>query len=177
MTPRGRSKCAVGGITQLVDTSFFNNDKCRCRELRTRALSSSSSSAVGTGSTTTAGDIIPPNTDGVGETTAKMSEHVGHNFPDFVERWDRDAFQRVGYGMSAATVMSFLGPAAWFGLSGHPVTFLPGVVLGALTAGYWRVGKADISQQSHAIRRNYPVLGNMRYILETVRCRCSKKPH
>ena len=53
------------------------------------------------------------------------------------------------------------------------VSFTPMLVLGTLTAGYWHLGLKDMQQSSHAIRRNYPVLGNMRYILETVRaCVC-----
>jgi hypothetical protein len=92
---------------------------------------------------------------------------VGHNFPDFIEWWNRDNFRRVGYGLSMATALSVVGPAVSIGVI-NPVTFVPAVVLGVFTAGYWRVGLADIKQSSHAIRRNYPVLGNLRYILETV---------
>jgi len=50
-----------------------------------------------------------------------------------------------------------------------PMTFAPAAVLGILTAGYWSIGLQDIKQDSHAIRRNFPVIGNMRYILETIR--------
>jgi len=49
-----------------------------------------------------------------------------------------------------------------------PALIVPAVLLGALSAGYWVVGLNDINQTSHAVRRNYPVLGNIRYILETV---------
>ena len=49
------------------------------------------------------------------------------------------------------------------------LSLAPMVVLGTITAGYWHLGLKDMQQSSHAIRRNYPVLGNMRYILETVR--------
>jgi hypothetical protein len=92
---------------------------------------------------------------------------VGHNFPDFIEWWNRDNFRRVGYGLSMVTALSVVGPAVSIGVT-NLVTFVPAVVLGVFTAGYWRVGLADIKQSSHAIRRNYPVLGNLRYILETV---------
>jgi hypothetical protein len=93
---------------------------------------------------------------------------IGHNFPDYIEWWNRDNFRKVGYGLSMATALSVVGPAVSVGLT-TPVSFVPAVVLGVFTAGYWRVGLADIKQSSHAIRRNYPVLGNLRYILETVR--------
>lgn len=49
------------------------------------------------------------------------------------------------------------------------MSVVPTVAMGALTALYWKVGRNDMNQTSHAIRRNYPVLGNMRYILETIR--------
>jgi hypothetical protein len=97
----------------------------------------------------------------------RVNAMLGHNFPDFIEWWNRDNFRRVGYGLSMATALSVVGPAVSIGVA-NPVTFVPAVVLGVFTAGYWRVGLADIKQSSHAIRRNYPVLGNLRYILETV---------
>jgi hypothetical protein len=97
----------------------------------------------------------------------RVNAMVGHNFPDFIDWWSRDNFRRVGYGLSMATALSVVGPAVSIGVT-NPVTFVPAVVLGVFTAGYWRVGLADMKQTSHAIRRNYPVLGNLRYILETV---------
>jgi hypothetical protein len=97
----------------------------------------------------------------------RVNVMVGHNFPDFIDWWNRDNFRRVGYGLSMATVLSVVGPAVSIGVT-NPVTFVPAVVLGVFTAGYWRVGLSDMKQSSHAIRRNYPVLGNLRYILETV---------
>jgi hypothetical protein len=97
----------------------------------------------------------------------RVNAMVGYNFPDYIEWWNRNNFRRVGYGLSMATALSVVGPAVSIGVT-NPVTFVPAVVLGAFTAGYWRVGLADMKQSSHAIRRNYPVLGNLRYILETV---------
>ncbi len=32
-----------------------------------------------------------------------------------------------------------------------------------------KVGLDDMAQTSHTIRRNFPVLGNMRYLLESIR--------
>lgn len=97
----------------------------------------------------------------------RINAMVGHNFPDFIEWWNRDTFRTVGYGLSMATALSVVGPAVSVGLT-NPVTFVPAAVLGVLTGVYWRVGLDDIKQSSHAIRRNYPVIGNLRYILETV---------
>lgn len=37
------------------------------------------------------------------------------------------------------------------------------------TTLYWFIGIRDISQTQHTIRRNFPVLGNIRYLFETIR--------
>jgi hypothetical protein len=96
----------------------------------------------------------------------KVSAMVGHNFPDFIEWWNRKSFKLVGNGLVAATTLCAMGGAA----SAMTVTsMIPSAILGVITAGYWYVGFKDIQQTSHAIRRNFPVIGNLRYILETVR--------
>lgn len=94
----------------------------------------------------------------------KVNAFVGHNFPDFIEGWNRDTFKRVGYGMAGFTGVLGVGVAM--------IDFafvIPAAVLGCFTAGYWVVGLADIKQTNHAIRRNYPFLGNFRYVMETIR--------
>jgi hypothetical protein len=93
----------------------------------------------------------------------RVTGFVGHNFPDFIEHWSRDTFRKVGYGLGASTGALAALSAAW-----SPTLVAPAVVAGILTTAYWRVGLNDMKQTSHAIRRNYPVLGNMRYIFEAV---------
>lgn len=101
---------------------------------------------------------------------SRVAAFVGHSFPDFIEVWDRDVFRKVGYGLCSATAGAAVFPLAVMGTSAvGPMSFLPASVLGFLTAGYWRVGLKDIEQDSHAIRRNFPVIGNLRYIAETIR--------
>ena len=98
----------------------------------------------------------------------KVNAMVGHNFPDFIEKWNRSTFKFVGNGLIAATAVCAVGGVA----TASTVTMtavLPSAVLGAITAGYWYIGSNDINQTSHAIRRNFPVIGNLRYVLETVR--------
>jgi hypothetical protein len=93
----------------------------------------------------------------------RVAGYFGHNFPDFIEHWNRDTFRRVGYVLGASTGALAAGSLM------VPMVAVPTALLGALTTMYWKVGLNDMKQTSHAIRRNYPVLGNMRYILETVR--------
>jgi glutamate synthase domain-containing protein 2 len=99
----------------------------------------------------------------------RLASMIGHSFPDFIDDWNRDTFRKVGYGMTGATVLSAALPPLLMGAALTPTAFVPAAVIGLLTAGYWRVGLADIAQNSHAVRRNYPVIGNLRYILETIR--------
>jgi hypothetical protein len=42
----------------------------------------------------------------------KVNAFVGHNFPDFIERWTRDTFRKVGYGLNATTLACLVGAAA-----------------------------------------------------------------
>jgi hypothetical protein len=93
----------------------------------------------------------------------RVNAFVGHSFPDFIEGWNRESFKKFGYGMGATTLALGAGSIAV-----SPAFLVPAVVVGGLTAGYWVVGLNDMKQKSHAVRRNYPVLGNIRYILETV---------
>jgi hypothetical protein len=97
---------------------------------------------------------------------AKVSAMIGHNFPDFIEWWSRKNFKRVGNGLIAATALCAVGGAT---TAMTATSMIPTVVVGSVTACYWYVGLQDIQQTSHAIRRNYPLLGNLRYIMETVR--------
>jgi len=78
--------------------------------------------------------------------------------PEFMEHWNRGLFRKVGYGLAAASVLSI--PTGEMLLS---------TLLTTTTAGYWYLGLRDIKQPHQTIRRNFPVLGNIRYILESIR--------
>ncbi len=82
-----------------------------------------------------------------------------HTFPDWVEEWNRDRFYQLGAVGAAAVPASF----AAFG----PAAATP-YVLGAVVGGYWYLGIQNINSK-HAVSRNFPVLGMMRYFLESVR--------
>jgi hypothetical protein len=104
-----------------------------------------------------------------------VTSMVGHSFPDFIEWWNRDSFRKIGYGLVATTAACATAPMILGGAL-TVASAIPAAVVGTLTAGYWYVGLRDIRQKSHAIRRNYPVLGNMRYVLETVRAHKACNP-
>lgn len=92
-------------------------------------------------------------------------KYISSGLPDFIEDWDRDVFRKIGYGLTAITAASACNTIVIF--EAQTVIFTAG--LGALTGAYWVIGKRDIEQRSHTIRRNFPVLGNMRYLLEMIR--------
>ncbi|KAL7478879.1 hypothetical protein ACHAW6_004627 [Cyclotella cf. meneghiniana] len=79
--------------------------------------------------------------------------------PQFLENWTRSTFRHVGYGLVALSTVSF------------PIfdEILVTSTLTALTGAYWYVGLRDIRQHQQTIRRNFPVLGNVRYLLEMIR--------
>ncbi len=87
----------------------------------------------------------------------KKWERPGARVPAFVDQWGRTPFFVVlGVMFGAAAGMCFV---SW------PV----GLVLGAAAVAFGAMGFADITQQSHTILRNFPVLGRLRYFFESVR--------
>jgi glutamate synthase domain-containing protein 2 len=77
--------------------------------------------------------------------------------PDIVERWSPTAFYVVAAGMWIGMALLADRISPWFGLLAVPIfTFS------------W-MGIADRIQGSHSIRRNFPVLGRLRYVLEGLR--------
>jgi glutamate synthase domain-containing protein 2 len=77
---------------------------------------------------------------------------------ELVETRFRAIFLWSVAGASALTV-------AAFGIFRTPAVFWPWVGFGPLVA----LGLFDIAQKKQAIRRNFPVLGRMRYLLELIR--------
>ncbi len=87
----------------------------------------------------------------------KRWERPGDRIPAFVERWGRGPFLITLVVMAlisaGLTVLSWpVGAVSW----------VAGVIFGAM-------GLADISQSRHTILRNFPVLGRLRYLFESVR--------
>ena len=78
---------------------------------------------------------------------------------DFVEHWSRDAFFKCGYGITAAAGLLTAG----LGICQETV------LVDCIVGGYWALGYHDITQKHHTILRNFPVLGNTRYLLEMIR--------
>lgn len=113
--------------------------------------------------------LVSTNTPNESSNTDQLRKTVSHNFPDFIEFWDRNLFYKVGYGLNTVTAMSVMIPIATFSSIMNPITFVPAAIIGGITTLYWRVGIYDMKQTSHALLRNYPVLAHVRYILETIR--------
>jgi len=81
----------------------------------------------------------------------------GYRFPDYIEKWGRKPFYSVGVVFLGGSVFcSFMTNTMCWG------ALLP-------TAFYWGVGLRDIAQTKSTIRRNFPFIGNVRYILESFR--------
>lgn len=83
--------------------------------------------------------------------------------PDFIEKWSVKNFRRVGYALSGMSMFS-LGSS--FASSS---SFEVPIALFAIQGLWWYIGTNDINQKDLVIRRNFPVLGNVRYIFETIR--------
>jgi len=76
--------------------------------------------------------------------------------PDFVEKWGRGPFYAVGAVAGAGSVAAgTLYGGVWWAVA-------------PLAGAYWWIGLKDISS-NQPIRRNFPVLGHMRYLLESIR--------
>jgi len=76
--------------------------------------------------------------------------------PAVIERWSRGVFGIVAALLFVAVLgLTFLTPWALVGL-------LPAVV-------FLVIGLHDITQKPHAIQRNFPVIGHLRYLLEGMR--------
>jgi len=101
-------------------------------------------------------------------TNERVNAYVGHTFPDFIEDWNRQVYRKVGYGLAGSSVLS-IALTALTCESVLALTSIPAGILTAGTAAYFHIGENDIAQTQHAVRRNYPVIGNLRYVLETIR--------
>ncbi|TAL79925.1 MAG: FMN-binding glutamate synthase family protein [Burkholderiaceae bacterium] len=66
------------------------------------------------------------------------------------------AFYTVIIGTALSLVLSFVADAWWL---------VPAFLCACLTA----LGMFDLTQTRHAVRRNYPVIGNLRYFFEFIR--------
>jgi len=82
-----------------------------------------------------------------------------HRFPEFIEKWNPQVFKGTGIILTTFTVACFYH----FEHSWIPYT------VSAFVFAYWYYGFRDMRQTSHAIQRNFPVLGNVRYFFESLR--------
>lgn len=87
----------------------------------------------------------------------KSTGHSSAGLPEYLEHWNRGLFHKVGYGLAAVSALSV--PSGEILLS---------AILSSTTAAYWYLGLQDINSLQ-SIRRNFPVLGRTRYLLESIR--------
>ncbi|MFZ9886172.1 MAG: FMN-binding glutamate synthase family protein [Myxococcota bacterium] len=87
---------------------------------------------------------------------AKRWERSADRIPAFVEHWGRLPFVIVGVILFIAGVLT-LRWTPW------------GVLLAILASGYWILGLQDMLQRRQSILRNFPILGRLRYLAESVR--------
>ena len=93
-------------------------------------------------------------------TYAKMYRGEINYFPDFIHSWSPERFKAVGVGLSAVSAATLLKLGVFDPLA---------VSVSAATGLYLVTGFKDLSQKRHTIRRNYPVIGRLRYVFETLR--------
>ncbi len=86
----------------------------------------------------------------------KRWERTGDRVPAFLEQWGRKPF--VGVVVILALVVA-----------GLTYLWLPASVLGVFVVVFAVMGFNDMRQGRHAILRNFPVLGRMRYLFESIR--------
>jgi glutamate synthase domain-containing protein 2 len=79
--------------------------------------------------------------------------------PDLIEHWGPESFKKVGAFMSLGAL------TATFGLGICQESLL----IDTFVAAYWWKGYSDMNQKSHSILRNFPVLGNFRFVMEMIR--------
>ena len=93
-------------------------------------------------------------------TSNKVFRGEVNYFPDFIHSWTPERFKAVGAGLAAGSggLVTLLGMTNWISLSS--VSF---------TAIYWYLGLSDLRQERHTVRKNFPVLGRVRYIFEVLR--------
>ena len=84
---------------------------------------------------------------------------AGINFPDLIEHWNRDVFKKTG----AVMTVGALGVTATYGVCQESI------IVDLIVAAYWAIGIHDMNQKPHTVLRNFPVLGNVRFLFESVR--------
>ena len=90
------------------------------------------------------------------------TRHPG-GVPDWIHLWTPAHFYKGGYGLIGLTATSAVLTYV------HEMNVLVPPLLAALTAGYWSLGLSDLQQKHQALRRNFPVLIHIRYMLESIR--------
>ena len=99
-----------------------------------------------------------------GKTEADSArKYKGTTFPELLEHWSRERFKHVGVALTAGSGLATLGA---LGTGTHVEQ---AALLDLFVAFWWYQGYKDMNQTSKAIPHNFPVIGNFRYLLESIR--------
>ena len=93
----------------------------------------------------------------------EAGKYKGHTFPELLEHWSRERFKQLGVVLAGGAGMATIGT---IGIGAH---YEQAILFDAFVALYWYQGLKDIRQTNKAIPHNFPVLGNLRYLLESFR--------
>ena len=86
----------------------------------------------------------------------KFQGNVNYH-PDFLHAWTPELFKKSVGGLAILTGLSSI------------VSIPLGIGIGGFTSAYALLGYTDMKQTRHTIRRNFPVVGHLRYLFETLR--------
>ncbi len=86
----------------------------------------------------------------------RQFERLPVRVPAFIEKWSRARFY-LGFVLSVVAVAALSWTHPWFSVLGIPVAFLA------------VVGLHDVVQKKHTILRNFPIIGHLRYVAESLR--------
>lgn len=83
--------------------------------------------------------------------------------PEWLELWGPKPFKRMGVALTATSAAALAAAAT------SVIAPLPPLLLALTTALYWRIGLSDLRAKYHTLRRNFPVIIHLRYLLEGIR--------
>ncbi len=87
-----------------------------------------------------------------------VSRITSDRISEVIEKWNTRKFYGIGIGGISVSTIAVITSGVNINTSS----------LCSFVACYWAIGLLDIAQPHHAIRRNFPILGHLRYFLESI---------